>query len=82
MAAFGSRGTRLQLQNELGKSLIPGQPRLGMFGTASSLVRNEGVLAMYKGLSAALLRQVVYGGIGIGFYGPVRCAPLSLWPCW
>lgn len=44
-----------------------------MFGTASSLVRNEGVLAMYKGLSAALLRQVVYGGIGIGFYGPVRC---------
>ena len=65
---------RLQLQGELGKSLTGGDPvkPLGMFGTASHIARTEGMLAMYGGLSAAALRQFVYGGIGVGLYVPVR----------
>ena len=61
---------RLQLQNELGRSLAPGggapAKPLGMVGTASHILRTEGLLAMYGGLSAAALRQFVYGGIGVG----------------
>lgn len=67
--------TRLQLQNELGKTLsgeiAKGKP-LGMFGTAANIFRTEGLFAMYGGLSAAALRQFVYGGIGVGLYVPVR----------
>lgn len=65
---------RLQLQGELGKSLTGGAPvkPLGMFGTATHIARTEGILAMYGGLSAAALRQFVYGGIGVGLYVPVR----------
>jgi hypothetical protein len=66
---------RLQLQGELGKSLTGGAapPKsLGMFATASHILRTEGLLAMYGGLSAAALRQFVYGGIGVGLYVPMR----------
>ena len=66
---------RLQLQNELGRSLsgaAPAAKPLGLFGTISTIARTEGVLAMYGGLSAAALRQFVYGGIGVGLYVPVR----------
>ena len=66
---------RLQLQNELGKSLTgeaaSGKAR-GLLATAAHIFRSEGLLAMYGGLSAAALRQFVYGGIGVGLYVPVR----------
>ena len=66
---------RLQLQNELGKTLTGeaavGRPK-GMMATALHIFRTEGLLAMYGGLSAAALRQFVYGGIGVGLYVPVR----------
>ena len=67
--------TRLQLQNELGRSLDGGKAQgkgLGMVGTAIHIFRTEGLLAMYGGLGAAALRQFVYGGIGVGLYVPVR----------
>jgi hypothetical protein len=66
---------RLQLQNELGKTLtgeVAKSKPLGMFGTAAHILRTEGLLAMYGGLSAAALRQFVYGGIGVGLYAPIR----------
>ena len=66
---------RLQLQGELGKTLTgeaaTGKAR-GMLATAAHIARTEGLLAMYGGLSAAALRQFVYGGIGVGLYVPVR----------
>lgn len=67
--------TRLQLQHELGKTLsgeLATTKPLGMFGTAANIYRTEGLLAMYGGLSAAALRQFVYGGIGVGLYVPIR----------
>lgn len=63
--------SRLQLQNELGIQVLPGKPR-GMLGTMVGLAKNEGLLAMYAGLPAAVIRQAVYGGIGIGAYATVR----------
>ena len=66
---------RLQLQNELGKTLT-GEAAVGkgkgMFTTFVHIFRTEGLLAMYGGLSAAALRQFVYGGIGVGLYVPMR----------
>ena len=63
----------LQLQNELGRSLVPGAKPKGMFGTFMGIFRHEGAAALYSGLGAAIVRQAIYGGIGIGFYQPVRC---------
>ena len=66
---------RLQLQNELGKTLTGEAAQakpLGMVGTARHILRTEGLMAMYGGLSAAALRQFVYGGIGVGLYAPIR----------
>jgi hypothetical protein len=66
---------RLQLQNELGRTLTGEAAKakpLGLLGTVSHILRTEGLLAMYGGLSAAALRQFVYGGIGVGLYAPIR----------
>lgn len=63
--------TRLQLQNELGLRLLPGKPT-GMFGTMTGVFKHEGLTALYAGLPAAVIRQAVYGGIGIGMYATVR----------
>jgi hypothetical protein len=66
--------TRLQLQNELGKTLSgdAATKSLGMLRTARHILMTEGLLAMYGGVSAAVLRQFVYGGIGVGLYAPIR----------
>jgi hypothetical protein len=66
--------TRLQLQNELGKSAAGGAAteKLGMVKMFRHILRTEGLPAMYMGLGAAALRQAVYGGLGVGLYAPVR----------
>ena len=66
--------TRLQLQNELGKTLTgeKATKNLGMLRTAANIYKTEGLRAMYTGLPAAALRQAVYGGIGVGLYAPMR----------
>jgi hypothetical protein len=66
--------TRLQLQNELGKTLSGevATTKLGMVQTFRQILAHEGLLAMYSGLGASALRQAVYGGIGVGLYAPVR----------
>jgi len=71
---FDVTKTRLQLQNELGRSLVEGQttPTRGMVGTALGIYRNEGFRRLYTGLTPAVLRQMLCGGIGVGLYTPVR----------
>ena len=36
------------------------------------MMREEGVLSLYKGLNAGLQRQMVFASIRIGLYEPVR----------
>ena len=38
----------------------------------SGTLKEEGARALYKGLSPALLRQLVYGGMRYGLYAPFR----------
>eukprot|EP00541_Cyclophora_tenuis_P001537 CAMPEP_0116572164 /NCGR_PEP_ID=MMETSP0397-20121206/18014_1 /TAXON_ID=216820 /ORGANISM="Cyclophora tenuis, Strain ECT3854" /LENGTH=299 /DNA_ID=CAMNT_0004100443 /DNA_START=42 /DNA_END=941 /DNA_ORIENTATION=- len=58
--------TRIQISAEYGK--------LGMFGTASRVVGNEGVLALWKGVNAAWLREASYTSLRLGLYEPCKVA--------
>jgi hypothetical protein len=65
---------RLQLQGEIGGAAGSGESAVkrGMVATFLHIAKTEGANGLYGGLPAALLRQVVYGGIGVGLYEPVR----------
>merc|ERR1719159_549743 len=52
---------RIQLGAAEGGSTSP-------FTIASTMIKEEGFGALYKGLSAGLLRQVVYTGARLGLY--------------
>ena len=44
----------------------------GLLGMCMGVVREEGVLNLWKGAVPALWRQVVTGGIGVGMYPVMR----------
>lgn len=60
--------TRMQLQGELGAA-AKYKSSLQAFPT---IVREEGLLALYKGVQPALLRQATYGSLRIGLYEPIK----------
>jgi len=43
-------------------------------GTAKLVAAEEGAAALWSGLSAGLQRQVVFAGLRIGIYVPIRDA--------
>ena len=55
---------RLQLQGEGVKQ--------GMFATGSRVLREEGALALLKGIDAGAARQLVYSGTRFGMYGVLK----------
>jgi solute carrier family 25 oxoglutarate transporter 11 len=55
---------RIQLMGEG----VKGGPSGSLIGTGSSIVRNEGFMALYSGYSAAVLRQAVYGTARLGLF--------------
>lgn len=59
---------RLQLQGGGG-----GKYR-GLLGTCVTIAKEEGAGALWKGLEPGLHRQVMYGGLRIGLYEPVKQA--------
>ncbi|CAI8046837.1 Mitochondrial uncoupling protein 4 [Geodia barretti] len=59
--------TRLQVSRQLS-----GLPRVGLVGTAASLVRKEGFLRLWAGLRPAVLRHWVYSGCRMSFYELIR----------
>ncbi|KAF8821041.1 putative Mitochondrial uncoupling protein 3 [Cardiosporidium cionae] len=52
--------------------VVQSREAAGVFRTFSSLLKEEGILAPWKGLSAGLQRQFVFGGLRISIYTPVR----------
>ena len=60
---------RLQLQKT-----APGEtPRYsGLFGTMAKVTAEEGPFALFKGLVPGLQRQIVFNGLSIGLYVPIR----------
>ena len=60
--------TRLQLS----KSGVLGEVYKGPVDCAATIVRNEQIRGLYKGLSPALLRACTYGSARIGLYEPIK----------
>eukprot|EP00871_Galdieria_phlegrea_P002714 jgi/Galph1/3443/GphlegSOOS_G2072.1 len=60
--------TRLQLSGEGGRPV----DHRGFSSAVVTIVRNEGFLGLYQGLSAALLRQVTYTTTRLGVFGVVK----------
>ena len=44
----------------------------GMFHALQTIVKEEGLRSLWKGIFAGLQRQIVFAGLRIGLYGPVR----------
>jgi len=61
---------RLQIQNKMTDGTLPKYN--GFIGTMKTVSSEEGVAALYNGLTAGLQRQVVFAGLRIGLYVPVR----------
>jgi hypothetical protein len=69
---------RLQLQGEgKGKGLVEsggvkGGRGHGLFAMFLHILREEGVLAFWKGVVPSLLREISYSSIRLGAYEPIR----------
>ena len=57
-----------------GSSVVAGKRPVGMADAFTSLVRHEGPLALWKGLTPSLIRAVCYGGLRLGLYRPIAVA--------
>ena len=44
----------------------------GLIGTTGTIIAEEGPLALWNGLSAGLQRQMVFAGLRVGLYVPIR----------
>lgn len=63
---------RLQLQRKATTVDGSSPPKYrGLLGTVATIAREEGLLALWKGIIAGLHRQCIYGGLRIGLYEPV-----------
>lgn len=64
---------RLQLQKigNVGEGSSVSKYR-GLLGTIFTIIKEEGLLALWKGIVPGLHRQCVYGGLRIGLYDPVK----------
>jgi hypothetical protein len=68
--------TRLQLSGELGAAT----KYKGALDAVRTIVREEGLAALYKGVQPALLRQATYGSLRIGLYEPIKTALVEALP--
>jgi len=85
--------TRLQLQNERGRGLLPQAaaggaaaplappaappPLLSLRAMAVHMVRTEGPASLFAGLPVAVIRQLFNAGVSVGLYPTVRAALLG-----
>lgn len=66
---------RLQLQKRAatsGEAGGGGSKYKGLLGTVVTIAKEEGLLALWKGIIPGLHRQCLYGGLRIGLYEPVK----------
>ncbi|KAK2975875.1 hypothetical protein RJ640_015306 [Escallonia rubra] len=73
---------RLQLQKRVASGEGAGVPKYrGTLGTIATIAREEGLLALWKGIIPGLHRQCLYGGLRISLYEPVSRQGLLCWQC-
>ncbi|KAF3657936.1 Mitochondrial uncoupling protein 1 [Capsicum chinense] len=64
---------RLQLQKRAGSLEGAGVSKYrGLLGTVATIAKEEGLLALWKGIIPGLHRQCIYGGLRIGLYEPIK----------
>jgi len=63
---------KVRLQMERGRTAGLNAPRVGMVQTGLSVVRNEGVAALWSGLGPSLARGFFFGGARLGLYTPIK----------
>mmetsp|Transcript_40306 Transcript_40306/g.29715 ORF Transcript_40306/g.29715 Transcript_40306/m.29715 type:complete len:148 (-) Transcript_40306:538-981(-) len=61
---------RLQIQQKAQSGSAP--KYRGFMGTMMTISKEEGVTSLWNGLSAGFQRQMVYAGLRIGLYVPIR----------
>lgn len=85
--AFDTAKVRLQIKGSGAGAGIHGH---GLFGMVMHIAKTEGPLALFKGLTPGLQRQLLFGTLRLGLYEPVRWRPSpyarisynsSMYPC-
>ncbi|KAH8263516.1 hypothetical protein KR044_010035, partial [Drosophila immigrans] len=66
--------TRLHLQGEIASSTGTPPKYRGMVATAIGIIREEGILKLYGGISAMVLRHSVFTGLKMYLYDSLRSA--------
>ncbi|KAG5675435.1 hypothetical protein PVAND_005339 [Polypedilum vanderplanki] len=64
--------TRLQIQGEAASAAGKQTAYRGMLATAMGIVKEEGFFKLFRGLSPALYRHIVYSGVRIGTFDYMR----------
>jgi hypothetical protein len=58
----------MQVSSSLSRTANATVTRTGIFRTGADIVARDGIQALYTGISPALLRQCLYGGLSVGSY--------------
>lgn len=82
------QGAELALKSQLQQSLAAqpgsGEPEAvkyrGFLRSVSTIVRQEGVQGLYKGISPALLREALYASLRLGTYDSCKAAMATVLP--
>ncbi|KYQ89105.1 mitochondrial substrate carrier family protein [Tieghemostelium lacteum] len=69
--------TRLQIQGELAKSSGTGAKKDGLVTGTLKIIQQEGIIGLYKGLSASLLREGTYSTLRMGGYDLLKSYMIS-----
>ena len=64
--------TRMQIHGELARHSKVPMPHRGMLATKIGIIREEGVMRLWTGLTPAVLRQIIYSGIRLPLYEMIR----------
>lgn len=63
---------KVRLQTEAAAAAGATKKYTSMLGTLATVGREEGIGSLYKGIVPGVQRQVVFGGIRLGLYDPIR----------
>ncbi|KAI9837263.1 MAG: hypothetical protein M1819_000337 [Sarea resinae] len=70
--SFETVKIRLQLQGELQAKKDAPRMYKGVLHGVGTIIKNDGVRGLYRGLSCAYIYQMILNGCRLGFYEPIR----------
>ncbi|XP_057660917.1 mitochondrial uncoupling protein 4-like isoform X2 [Diorhabda carinulata] len=71
--------TRLQIQGETASKVGTG-PKKGMIGTTASIVKEDGIFGLWRGVSAIFARHLIYSGLRIAVYRQMKDVFIKQYP--